>query len=223
MKRSFDLLARPYRWMEYGTFGRSLQRCRTRFLPDFANVQDVLVLGDGDGRFAARLLAIAPQAQVVAVDSSAGMLAALRARCEAEGAGDRVTTCLANLQQGLPQSACERRYDLITSHFFLDCLSEPEIARLATELAPLMKHDAAWLISDFHVPSTLLRLPARALVRSLYLAFRLLTGLRVQRLPEYAGVLQRHGYARERRTLLLRGLLVTEVWTVAAPAPEPAR
>lgn len=222
MKRSFDLLARPYRWMEYGTFGQWLQRCRTHFLQDVTGVRDALVLGDGDGRFAARLLQAAPRAHVVAVDSSAGMLKTLRARCVAQGAGERLATCQANLQQGLPQAVCERQYDLVTSHFFLDCLSEADIARLATEIAPLLRPGSAWLISDFHVPSTWLRLPARLLVRSLYLAFRLLTGLRVQRLPDYAGVLQQHGYVRQWRALMLGGLLITELWTAGGVRPRIA-
>ncbi len=220
MKRSFDLLARPYRWMEYATFGGALQRCRTWYLQDLSRVRSVLVLGDGDGRFAARLLTAAPQARLVAVDSSAGMLAALRARCEVQDAGGRVTTCQANLQHGLPQAVCRQQYDLVVSHFFFDCLSEAELARLATDFVPLLRPEAAWLVSEFHVPPTWLRLPARLLVRSLYLAFRLLTGLRTQRLPDHARVLQQHGYTPQRRDLLLRGLLVAELWTARASSVE---
>ena len=217
MKRGFDLLARPYRWMEYATFGSALQRCRIRWLQELGGVRDVLVLGDGDGRFTARLLAAAPRARVVAVDSSPGMLEALRARCLAQGASERVTTCHADLRLGLPQAVCGQQYDLVVSHFFFDCLSEAEIARLAAEIAPQLRPGARWLVSEFHVPSTWLRLPARFLVRSLYLAFRLLTGLRTQRLPDYADVLQQCGYAPQRRDLLLGGLLLAELWATAEP------
>ena len=215
MERSFDLLARPYRWMEYGAFGRSLQRCRTRFLQDVRGARTVLVLGDGDGRFTARLLADAPHTCGGAVDSSAGMLAALRTRCASQGTCDRVTTYQADLQHGLPPGACGQQYDLVASHFFLDCMSEVEIARLAAEILPLLRPGASWIVSEFCVPLTWLQLPAQLLIRSLYFAFCLLTGLRAQRLPEYARAFTQSGYAMQQRDLRLAGLLTAEVWTAA--------
>lgn len=215
MRRSFDLLAKPYRWMEYATFGRALQRCRTHFLREVQGAREVLVLGDGDGRFSARVLTAAPQAFVTAIDCSAGMLAALRVRCAVQGAGDRLITQQADLQHGLPVGVCGQQYDLVASHFFLDCMSETQIAQLADELLPLLKPGALWIVSEFHVPSTWLQLPARLLIHSLYLAFRLLTGLRTQHLPDYGRALTRNGYVLQKRELLLAGLLTAEVW--AAP------
>ena len=60
----FDRLARLYRWMEYLTFGPWLQRCRSAFLGGIANSRRALVLGDGDGRFTARLLADCPAIRI---------------------------------------------------------------------------------------------------------------------------------------------------------------
>ena len=57
---NFDRLARIYRWMELVTFGPLLGRCRYRFLEQLCNCRTALLLGDGDGRFAARLLAANP-------------------------------------------------------------------------------------------------------------------------------------------------------------------
>ena len=57
---NFDLIARPYRWLEYLTFGPALARCRNHFLPQLTDRRAALVLGDGDGRFLARLLAPTP-------------------------------------------------------------------------------------------------------------------------------------------------------------------
>ena len=44
---NFDRLARPYRWLEYATFGRTLERCRFHFLPALTSARRALVLGDG--------------------------------------------------------------------------------------------------------------------------------------------------------------------------------
>ena len=77
---NFDHIARPYRWLEYLTFGPYLERCRFHFLDQLKRHRRALILGDGDGRFTARLLATNPQISVDAVDSSAAMLNLLSER-----------------------------------------------------------------------------------------------------------------------------------------------
>ena len=57
---NFDLIARPYRWLEYLTFGPTLQQTRLHYLPALLHSRNALVLGDGDGRFIAALLAANP-------------------------------------------------------------------------------------------------------------------------------------------------------------------
>lgn len=213
MTSGFDRLARPYRWMEYLAFGRALQRCRCHFLPNLKSTRQALLLGDGDGRFAEQLLRGAPQARVLALDASAAMLANLQQRCQRAGLGKRVNVQQADLTAPLPTLAISQKYDLVTTHFFLDCLSEEEVRLLAERLLPLLTRDARWIISEFHVPGTALRTPARLLIRSLYIAFRLLTGLRTQRMPQYGNVLVGLGFQRSRPVFHLGGLLVSEMWT----------
>ena len=72
---SFDLIAKPYRLLEYITFGSSLERCRIYFIPRLLDRKQALVLGDGDGRFLTALLAANPSLQADAVDTSSAMLA----------------------------------------------------------------------------------------------------------------------------------------------------
>ncbi len=57
-----------------------------------------------------------------------------------------------------------------------------------------------------------MRLPATLLVRSLYLAFRLLTGLRTTHLPDYATPLTQAGLTRIAQHHSLAGILTTELW-----------
>ena len=163
---NFDPVARIYRWAEYLTLGPLLQRTRTHFLPQLTDRRRALVLGDGDGRFLAKLLAQNPTLHATAVDTSEQMLKLLRARCDPTRVqiiqGDALTVAL-------PPGS-----DLIVTHFFLDCLTQsPEINDLALRVAQ---------------PGILcglsLRLPcrqplARAYVpQPSYFAFRILTGLR---------------------------------------------
>jgi ubiquinone/menaquinone biosynthesis C-methylase UbiE len=213
LANGFDRLAKPYRWMEYLTFGPALERCRFRFLPQLTNVERALVLGDGDGRFSAQLLHTAPAARVKAVDGSAAMLAELRARCAAIGMADRVETFEADLSQGLPAPLKEDSFDLVTTHFFLDCLTTAQTELLVAETTPLLRAGGCWIVSEFAVPASgAMRWPAALVVRSLYLGFRLLTGLRTQQLPDYRTVLQHNGLILREERSALGGLLISELW-----------
>jgi ubiquinone/menaquinone biosynthesis C-methylase UbiE len=211
--KGFDRLAKPYRWMEYLSFGTMLERCRFHFLPQFQNVQHALVLGDGDGRFTASLLRHAPSAQAIAVDGSQAMLNALRRRCVAVRADDRLTTLRVLLNDGLPSVVQANTFDLIATHFFLDCLSEAAVDRIAHDASACTTPDALWVISEFRIPDEgVMRLPSRIVVRLLYAAFGMLTGLRTQQLPAYESILRNHGWQLARQQTRLGGLLVSQLW-----------
>lgn len=226
MNRSFDLIAKPYRWLEYATFGTALIRCRNYFLPALAGCRRALVLGDGDGRFTARLLAYHPQLHVDAIDISPAMLALLtrRAHSAHPTASTRLRTQIADVRHFSPGGP----YDLIVTHFFLDCLTQPDLDALAQLLNQHLAPNALWLVSDFRIPTGFMRLPARVLIRSLYFGFRLLTGLCVTHLPNHATAFNSAGLTRSARHLSLGGLLTTELWRrVNVPrtytsAPQPA-
>ena len=207
---NFNRIARPYRWLEYLTLGTALENCRTHYLPQLLDRRRALVLGDGDGRFLAQLLASNPDLHADAIDTSATMLQVLRQRCEAAtpNAATRLRTHNANALT-IP---LEDSYDLVVTHFFLDCLTQPDLDALITRINPTLTPGALWLISDFRIPNGLMRLPARVFVRSLYLAFRLLTSLRTTHLPDYATPLTQAGLNRVAHQHRLAGLLTTELW-----------
>src|SRR6202012_3359002 len=101
-------------WLEGLTFGRTLERCRTHFLPRLADRRSALVLGDGDGRFLAQLLASNPALHADAVDTSTAMLRLLARRAHANA------TRLQIHQTDALTFTPTRPYDLIVTHFFLD-------------------------------------------------------------------------------------------------------
>lgn len=211
----FDSVARAYRWMEYLSLGTMLER--VRFWALDAGLLDgatrVLVLGDGDGRFTARMMARNVGVEVEAVDLSAEMLRLLERRCLAFG--PRLTT-----QRGDARLLqLEAGADLVVTHFFLDCLQQEEVGALVRRIAAGLTPGASWVVSEFCVPRGWLLIPARLLVRGLYLAFRVLTGLRVTRLPDHARELRACGFGVVAERRFLGGLLVSQVWKATATAP----
>jgi len=234
---NFNPLAELYRWLEYFTFGPCLQLARTAFLARFTNSRRALVLGDGDGRFTARLLRANPAVQIDAIDSSSAMLAALARRAGPDAS--RVRIHLADVRNWEPpgnhellgaqaaSAAPQAPYDLVVTHFFLDCLTTAEVQSLAARLRPVVSPSALWVVSEFAIPPGWPgHLIARTLVAGLYLSFGLLTGLAVRTLPGHPAALRAAGFTLLDRRTRLAGILVSELWFAgpanpALPAPNP--
>jgi SAM-dependent methyltransferase len=192
-----DRIARWYRWIEYAGFGRTLERRRQAFLRDLSETRRVLALGDGDGRALAPLLAAAPYARVDYIDVSARMLELARARAGTTSVSYRNED--ARTVQ-LPTA----EYDLIVTHFFLDCFDETDLEPLIARLASAATPRARWLISEFRGNGWL--------VRALYVFFRIATGLHTRRLVDHHPLLKRHGFRLTRHEDAWRGLLASELW-----------
>lgn len=212
----FNRLAGLYRWMELFSFGPWLWLTRTAFIPELSGAHRALVLGDGDGRFTARLLYANPGVHVDAVDASAAMLEALMLRAGDDG--KRVKAHLADIREWQIPADGNLPYDLIATHFFLDCLTTEEVRTLAARLRAAVSPGALWVVSEFAVPSTLFgRWIARPVVSGLYLSFGWLTGLAVRTLPDHASAVRDAGFMLVERRLRLGGLLVSELWCAGVP------
>jgi hypothetical protein len=209
----FNRLAGLYRWMEFFSFGPWLALTRRTFLGRLSHVRRALVLGDGDGRFTAGLLRANPHVHIEAVDASAAMLQGLLGRAGPHA--DRVRICQADVRAWQPPAAVAAPpYDLIATHFFLDCLTTPEVQSLTESLRGAVSPSALWVVSEFAIPPGWRgRLFAGPIVASLYFSFGLLTGLTVRSLPDHASALRQAGFALFDRRSRLGGLLIAELWS----------
>ena len=211
---NFNFIAPLYRWLEYLTLGPFLTRTRTHFLPSLTYTRRALVLGDGDGRFTVRLFQTASVTHITAVDTSRTMLRLLTRRARPFAA--RLTTHHADALTFTPTN----QPDLIVTHFFLDCLTQPQLDSLALHLAAHSTPRAQWLVSEFTIPSGPLHYPSCLAIRILYLVFRILAGLRVTHLPDHVKALRAAGFTLHLRHRHLFGTLSSELWQQAPPPPR---
>ena len=212
---NFNPVARIYRWLEYLSFGPYLARCRDAQLAHLTSARRALLLGDGDGRFLQHLLAVNPELQADVVDSSRSMLAILERRIGRSG-GERIRLHLADGLQWAPRE----HYDLIVSHFFLDCFFPDQLEQLFDRVLPHAQPGAQWVVSEFAVPrNPLTAFFARGIIASLYRVFGLLTGLPVRALPDYTRCMVRRGLVLSHERRFLAGLLRSELWTLSS-APQ---
>ncbi len=208
-----DGIAASYRWLEYGAFGRELEHARLDYLDRTRDARRVLILGEGDGRFLARLLEWNRPARVDVVESSGRMMELARGRVR-ESDRARVKFHRINAAaDALPDGP----FDLVVTHFFLDVLTRCEAQGVVSKASALLSPGGTWLVSEFQVPrARLARLHARAWLAAMYGFFSIATGLDVSELPEYRKMLERSGLRetehRERRW----GLIRSQVWRKSA-------
>jgi cyclopropane fatty-acyl-phospholipid synthase-like methyltransferase len=203
---SFDTLAPFYRTMECLSAGGKLQRCRTAFLDEIPQPRNILLAGEGHGRFLPLCAAKFPEARITVIDSSSAMLEIARRKV----ASDKVTFLHVDVLkwEGLPGN-----FDLIVTNFFLDCFPPEELAVVVSRLASSATADANWLLADFEVPDgCAASFRSRIILAMLYTFFRLFTGLRASSLVPPEGHLEKAGFTRHRRITRDWGLLKSEWW-----------
>ena len=207
----FDHLARHYDLMEMLLAGGKLERCRNAFWDEMPVFKNALLVGEGHGKFLASLLRRNPCAQVTCVDASARMLEIARKRLlRAALPLNRVQFIRAEVPAWTPPAEC---YDLVATHFFLDCFPREQLAAVIASLQKAARPGAWWLLSDFQIPGAgLKRLRARAIHRLMYGFFRITTKLPASALIPPQPFLRQNGFVRVRRAEFDWGLLCAELW-----------
>jgi len=205
-----DRIARWYQVMEYFTLGPTLERRRREFIGEIADAKRALILGDGDGRFTAKFLKVSKACSVDCVELSAEMIRQARRRTE------RIPTQAAVrfLNGDVMTVALEGPYDLIVSHFFLDCFTTAQVEQLVQRLVEVAP-GARWVISEFRIPANgVASLAGSLLIGLLYRIFRWFTGLQVNRLSDYPQVFRKLGFEQRQSRSALGGILVSELWQI---------
>lgn len=208
---NFDRLAPVYRGMERMMAGGLLQRCRTAFLAEAAGRRRALLLGEGPGRFLVELLRTQPDLEITCVERSPAMIRAATVQARRGRLNlSRVRFESADALAWVPPAG---GFDLIASHFFLDCFPPAELAQLVRQIGSWATANARWLLADFQIPARgWRRLRATAVHRLMYAFFRAATGLPADRLTPPDPFLQAAGFRLKERRHFNFGLLHSDLW-----------
>lgn len=216
-------LARHYKTLEIVSFGPFLQRARCAWILQLADRKRILLLGEGNGRFLAEALKIAPpDARFTVIDASEGMTASAKRRIGE--AIDRVEFVHARLPEALTTVDHRGPFDAVTAHFFFDCFTTEDVSKIIKGVAVNMASEAIWLVSDFHIPDQpwWKRTASRFVVGSLYLVFRMITGLRTRRLPDWESAMRANGFAAPINAGTIIGFTRSDLWR-RPPSASPTR
>lgn len=209
---SFDLVAPWYRTLERIAFGEDLQRCRVACLAEIATPRHALVVGEGNGRFLCELLRLYPEVEVDCLDASERMLRLARERvaCELPDCTKQVRFLHEDI---MLWTASEQRYDLVVTHFCLDCFAEEQLGEVVKKLAGVAADEANWLLADFCVPDEgMARIRARAWLTAMYVFFRVTARIPAKTLVDPTPFLRAEGFALAQQHLFRKGMLKSQIW-----------
>ena len=202
-------IAGIYQRLEYAAFGSALEHARFAFLSSASGARRILILGEGDGRFLARLLASNPYCRVTIVEMSDRMIDVALRRLPVDQRSRVEFHRLDAAADALPDGP----FDLAVSHFFFDILSCRDAGAVIPKVSSLLEPGAAWLISEFQVPNTgFQRLHARLWLRAMYVFFSITTALRVSGLPPYRKMLEACGFTEIEHSESRFGLIRSQRW-----------
>jgi len=217
----FSPLARAYRALEFLAFGRDLERARFCFVRELRDCRHILVLGEGDGRFLARLAEAAPGARIHCVDSSPAMIELAAARLSGTGAETRVSFEQADV---LRAKFDPETYDGVVTLFFLDCFTPRQVAAVESLVRPSLCGGARWLFADFALPAGgIRRWRAAAWIKVLYSFFGWTTGLTIRSLPPSEEILLERGFRRVASRDFQGGLVRSAWFELTPPCARPGK
>ena len=213
---SFNFVAPYYRSLETIVFGNGLQRARTCWIEKITRPKRTLILGEGNGRFLCELVRAHPGIDIDCIDASDVMLKIAQARLRriSPESVPHVHFSCADISKWLPQKS----YDLLVTHFFLDCFPRKELPAIVRKLANAAQPGAAWLIADFTIPrQTFPRICALFLLQLMYTFFRATAGIAARKLVDPTPYLNDSGFCRTSEKLYGAGLIRSDLYLLDQP------
>lgn len=212
---SFDVLAPHYRWMELVSAGEKLQCCRTAHLARVPAVDRILILGEGNGRFLVECRRRFPRASITVVDASTRMIELARRRLSRHDVKlDGIDFICADALTWMPPA---QTFDLIVTHFFLDCFRADQLEFLIPKLAGAAVPNAYWLLADFQAAAVgWRRQRSRVILWLMYRFFVAVTRLSARTLTAPDNLLERQGFQLRAREIYDWELLHSDWWQLRA-------
>jgi ubiquinone/menaquinone biosynthesis C-methylase UbiE len=139
------------------------------------------------------------------------MLECARARLRKEGSSTQAITFIhADILEWSPPADS---FDLIVTHFFLDCFQPGQLESIVSRLAAAARPGAKWLLADFQVPDAGWRkVRASWILALMYWFFRRTTHLPAQYLAAPDAFLAKNGFTLQQRCQFDWGLLHSDLW-----------
>ncbi len=198
--RGYDFLAPYYDALTFLVFGDSLYRAQIHFLKEIQPNSKILVVGGGTGRWFREAWVREANPEITYIDISEKMLH--KARVNGEGINIKFIQSTPALLKG------GEDFDVIVAFCFFDLFDDLALQEVVSQLARSMKLDGRWLIVDFVDGKWWQGL----VVSMMYFFFRIVTSLKIKRLPKWRHVMKAAGFREEKSKSFYGQLITSGLW-----------
>jgi ubiquinone/menaquinone biosynthesis C-methylase UbiE len=148
---------------------------------------------------------------IVCADASERMLALANERIERFGLDSNGIEFLRT--DVLQWSPLMKVFDLVVTHFFLDCFRKEQLQQIVDRIAFAALPNASWLLADFQTPiARLQRWRAKLILNAMYLFFRVAARLPARSLTSPDPYLTSNEFLLRERRVSEWGLLHSDLW-----------
>jgi len=200
---NFNYIAPVYDRLAGLVFGDAIRDAQRVHLKAFSAARRILIVGGGTGWLLRDVLTTSPGAQVIYLEASYKMIELSR-ECVNPGDAARVVF-LHGKEDLIPDGP---HFDGIIANFFLDVFPESELGRVVGRFHRSLMPTGRLLVTDFVSQ----RRWQRALLKVMYLFFRISAGLRNQQLPRWQSVVRAHDFSGASKHTFLHGFICSELF-----------
>jgi len=201
---NIDRIAAVYDTLAQLVFGDQLHQASFHFFDQIPQRCHILIAGGGSGKI---LKALDQPDRIIEVDYIELSGSMIRQSKKHLKGNIRVNFIHADLLD----HSFERQYDIIITPFVLDCFSDELLPVLVGRLHACLKTDGKWLFADFIRTN---RLWQRLLVWIMYRFFKVTTGLKNDRIPDYHKAFEQAGITLVGENLFYHGMIAARLYAI---------
>lgn len=176
MRPSFDRIAFIYDFLASLVFGKEILRSQQQYIEELPTSGRILFIGGGSGKVLELISRLRPQLIIDYVEPSLKMIRKAKKR--------RSANEIYWYNGSYEDFFNDVKYEAVLTFYYLDMYKNKEMPDLVSRINTRLSTHGIWLFADF-LDTKSYKKAQQVLVRIMYLFFRITTGLRNQKLPDY--------------------------------------
>ncbi len=209
IRNNFDKIAIFYDPLAHLIFGQAITESQSHFLKAVLPGSKVLILGGGTGRILKSLDQLNISLHLTYIEQSSRMLQLSREK----GPFQNLTV---EFIHGTERDIPAQTFDVVITAFFLDVFNKHHLPVVMEKISDHLRPGAIWLMTDFIKTDKLWQ---KALVKIMYLFFRLFAGLEGSELLDFQQRIQRLGFKKEKEKFFYRAMIISTVFRKLEQVP----
>ena len=197
---NFCKIAHLFNFLEMFAFGLSMTKSRSFIFCSKGKFRNVLMIGEGTGRFAKDFQHYYPHSKIVILEPSEKMRLEISKSLETDSKNVKV------LETRLENFKPSMQFDLICTCFFWDCFNTKQIDEFEVNFKHLCNSTRLWYNVDFYEPrivGNLRSLSNITIIRFLYVFFQKFAHLDTCKLNSITHLFCQNGFSLVKQRVLL--------------------